>query len=87
MAKFKVDYGGNKSFYDGAKDRYRAGEEVVFYFSFIATDTSYRFLLDGEELNTGWDDGKGIKISFIMPDHDVVFRCESRNLMVDENYR
>ena len=86
MSRFSVDYGGQKSFYDGAKDSYVAGNEVVFYFNFIATDTSYRFMLDGKELNTGWDDGKGIKISFIMPDHDVKFRCESRNLMVDENY-
>ena len=87
MSKYRVDYGGQKFFYDGAKDSYEAGEEAVFYFSFIATDTSYKFILDGKELNTGWDDGKGIKISFTMPDHDVEFRCESRNLMIDGNDR
>jgi len=81
-AKFKVDYNGQKDSYTGAKDYYRSGEKVTVYYGFIATDTDYSFYLDGERINTGYDEKKGFVISFTMPDHDVTLVCESRNSMV-----
>ena len=79
--KYNVDYCGIKGCYDGAKDSYRAGKEVVLYFDLIATDTDYSFRLDGESLNFTYDDKKGFIIRFTMPDHDVKLECISKESM------
>lgn len=79
--KYKVDYCGKKFAYLDAKDSYRAGEKVTLYFHMIATDTDYTFTLDGRSIQVGYDNSKGFIIEFIMPDHDVVLRCDSRNTM------
>ncbi len=79
---YGVDYDGEKDFYTGAKDRYKAGEEVTLYYYMIATDTDYSFWLDGERINTGYEEDKGFVITFTMPEHDVKLVCESRNSMV-----
>lgn len=81
--KYRVDYGGRKMMFSEAKDEYRAGETVTVCFSFIATDTDYRFYLDGESISCDYDDGKGFVISFTMPEHDVTLTVESRNSMVE----
>ena len=44
---YRVDYCGDKDFYKGAKNSYRAGQEVPLYYTMIATDTDYSFYLDG----------------------------------------
>ena len=80
--KYKVDYDGDKDFYEGAKDEYKAGEKVVLYYNFIATDTDYAFYLDDERINTGYSEDRGFIIEFTMPEHDVRLRCESHNSMV-----
>ena len=82
--KYRVDYCGSKDCYTGAKDSYRAGAEVVLYYEMIATDTDYSFFLDGERLQPLYEEGKGYKISFVMPEHDVTLKCESHNSMVYE---
>ena len=85
--KHKVDYCGEKFCYKNAKDEYREGEKVTVYYYMIATDTDYSFSLDGAELTRDYDREKGFVLSFVMPDHDVVLRCHSRNTMLPEEYR
>lgn len=79
---YRVDYDGQKDFYEGAKDSYRAGKEVTLYYSLIATDTDYSFYIDGESINYEYDDRKGFVIRFKMPDHDVKLECRSVNSMI-----
>ena len=81
QTRYKVDYSGQKSAYQGAKDAYPAGTQVVLYYDMIATDTDYSFLLDGEGLGFTYEDGKGFRIEFTMPAHDVKLECRSRNTM------
>ncbi|MCR4615646.1 MAG: hypothetical protein K5756_05810 [Clostridiales bacterium] len=83
--KYQVDYNGQKSSFENAKDSYKAGEKVTLYYKYIATDTDYAFYLDSERLNTGYDDDKGFIISFEMPAHDVTLTVEQRNLMVTDD--
>ncbi len=80
--KYKVDYDGRKSFYENAKNAYAAGDEVKLYYGMIATDTDYSFLLDGEPLNTQYDNDKGFVIRFTMPAHDVKLECRTVNSMI-----
>lgn len=82
--KYKVDYHGRKSVFDGAKDAYKKGEQVTLYYGFIATDTDYSFYVDGARINAPYTEDKGYKISFVMPDHEVDVRVQSRNSMVYE---
>ena len=81
-ATYKVDYSGEKGLYAGAKDSYKAGDEVELSYGFIATDTDYTFLLDGEPINVGYDEERGFIIRFTMPEHDVKLECRSKNSMV-----
>ena len=78
--KYKIDYCGEESFYEGGKSRYAAGEEVVVYYTLIATDESYSFYLDDQSINYNYGE-KGIEIRFTMPDHDVKLSCKSHNDM------
>ena len=80
--RYRVDYDGVKDLYEGAKDSYRAGQEVTLYFTMIATDTDYSFCLDGEPIDFDYDDKKGFIIRFTMPNHDVKLECNSENSMV-----
>ncbi len=80
--KYRVDYGGDKDFFKGAKDEYRAGEKVTVYYDLIATDTDYTFLLDGKQINPDYSENKGYIITFKMPDHDVKLKVNSRNSML-----
>ena len=82
--KYSIDYSGDKSYYRGAKDSYRAGQKVELCYYFIATDTDYSFYLDGERINPDYDEKNGFIIRFTMPDHDVVLECRSRNLTVTD---
>ena len=80
--KYNVDYGGSKFAFRGAKDSYRAGSKVTVYYNMIATDTDYRFYLDGETINSvTYDDKKGFVISFIMPEHDVKLEVDIKESM------
>lgn len=93
---YKIDFAGEESmfftenkasFFSGkthlipCKTKYRAGEEVVLYYPYIATDTNYEFFLDGEAISPGYEDGKGYIIRFMMPNHDVKIGCHSYNSM------
>lgn len=79
--KYQVDYCGGKAAYTNAKDAYRAGAAVKLYYDLIATDTDYRFLLDGESIPFSYDEKKGYVIEFTMPAHDVKLECETVNSM------
>lgn len=79
--KYRVDYGGNKASFRGAKDAYAAGADVTLYFPDIATDTDYSFFLDGEPLNTDYEARKGFVLRFTMPEHDVTLTVQSVNSM------
>ena len=80
--RYRVDYDGVKELYVGAKDSYRAGQEVTLYYTMIATDTDYSFYLDGEPIDFDYDDRKGFIIRFTMPNHDVKLEYNSKNSMV-----
>ena len=80
--KYKVDYCGQKDCFTGAEDSYRAGETVRVCYPFIATDTSYSFYLDDEQINTGYSDKEGFIITFIMPARDVKLYVTHRNTMI-----
>ncbi|MCR5041891.1 MAG: hypothetical protein K6C36_07345 [Clostridia bacterium] len=79
--KHTVTYLPDRSCFEGAKDRYSAGSRVNVFYGMIATDTDYSFYLDGEPLNPSYDEKKGFRLSFVMPDHDVTVSVESRNSM------
>ena len=79
--QYRVDYSGQKDLYEGARDSYRAGEQVTLYYPMIATDTDYSFCLDGEFLNPDYSEDRGFILRFTMPDHDAVLQCLSRNTM------
>ena len=88
---YKIDFSGQKCCYAAdaedfsePRDTYRAGEKVVLYYIAVATDTSYTFLLDGENLNPSYSHERGYCIEFVMPDHDVKLQCMSRNTMLLE---
>ncbi len=82
--KYNADYGKQKQFYKGAKDKYRAGEKVRLYYDMIATDTNYTFYIDGKIINHGYDDKNGFVIEFTMPEHDIKIECTHKNTMVIE---
>ena len=78
---YRVDYGGAQALYEGAEETYAAGTEVEIAFPYIATDTDYRFSMDGVPLEITYEEERGYVISFVMPDHDVTLRCETENTM------
>lgn len=80
--KYKIDYCGQESFYRGAKKEYAEGETVTLYYDLIATDTDYKFLLDGKEIGYDYDGDRGFVVSFTMPARDVTLKCETKNSMV-----
>ncbi len=85
--KYKLDFAGQESNFEGAKKAYKEGEKVTLYFPYIATDTDYSFYVDGERINPGYDEGKGYVIEFTMPAHDVKVGYRSVNSMLAlENY-
>jgi hypothetical protein len=71
-------------FFEGVRRSYPEGAQVCIWFSLIATDTDYRFTVDGEPAPLRYDDKKGYVIEFTMPDHDVTVEVDSRNSMVYE---
>lgn len=80
-AVYRVDYGGDKAMFRGAKDSYRAGRTVTLYYDMIATDTDYAFYLDGERLNTDYTEKNGFRLRFTMPAHDVRLTYTAVNSM------
>ena len=83
--KYNIDYCGQKSSFDGAKDSCRAGERVELRFSHIATDTDYYFYVDGQRVNPDYDSNRRCYvISFTMPERDVTVKYSSKNSMVYE---
>ncbi|MDO4852886.1 MAG: aldo/keto reductase [Clostridia bacterium] len=83
---YPVEYWTDIEYLENAKPAYPAGASVLIYFDLIATDTDYKFLLDGEPLNFGFDESKGFVISFVMPAHAVKLECEMRNSMMYDPY-
>ena len=83
IVKYSVDYCGSKDCYTGAKKSYRPGKEITLYYDYtmIATDTNYTFYLDDKQLNVTFEDGKGYRIEFTMPDHDVKLEVRTDSSM------
>ena len=79
--KYSVDYDGKKDQFRGAKDSYRAGATVTLYFM-PGTDTDYYFYLDNEELSREYDEQKGFRLTFTMPEHDVKLSVRAVNSSV-----
>ncbi len=79
--KYRVQYDYKPS-YSNARDHYRAGTKVKLYYEVIATDTDYKFLLDGEYIPFTYDEKKGFVIEFTMPAHDVTLSCSAVNTMI-----
>ena len=78
--KYRVDYCGEKSSYQGAKSSYKPGTEVKLYYKNFRQDSDYSFYLDGEYIPLEFDT-KGAVIRFVMPAHDVKLECKARNTM------
>lgn len=78
--KYKIEY-DSKGLYNGAKDSYKAGQNVTLYFSAIATDTSYGFYLNGVPVDASYSDFGGYKLTFVMPPYDAKLECVTRNDM------
>ena len=69
--RYSIDYCGKKDSFGGAEDSYRPGQKVTLTYSEIATDTDYSFVLDGDPVNTKYDEAQGFILTFNMPDHDA----------------
>lgn len=80
QTKYKVDYCGEKSSYQGAKSSYKPGAEVKLYYKNFMSDSEYSFYLDGEYIPLEFD-AKGAAIRFVMPEHDVKLECRTRSSM------
>ncbi|MBR4226472.1 MAG: hypothetical protein IKR86_06855 [Candidatus Methanomethylophilaceae archaeon] len=63
------------------KEKYRKGEPVRVMFPFVATDTSYNFFADADDVHVECD-GSTAVITFTMPDHDVAVSFSCRNTMM-----
>lgn len=83
---YKVDYCGQMNLFDGAKENYVEGTEVEISYSLIATDTDYKFYVDGQQVSVEWNDKKGYIIRFTMPAHDIEVYCVEKNLMNNCNF-
>ena len=70
--------------FHNAKKAYREGDKVEMYFNIIATDTKYRFEVDGERYFPDYSNEKGYIITFTMPDHDVTIKMEWKNIMEED---
>ena len=79
--KYRVDYEGDRDFWEEAKDSYPAGTKVTVYCILQVSDADLEFFLDGEPLNARWKEGKGYQIQFVMPEHDVKITTEITNTM------
>jgi len=73
--KYRIDYEGMDFFYEDAKDAYRAGEKVEFWCTLELSDLDMAFYLDNEYLDADYESGKGYRICFVMPEHDVKLEC------------
>ena len=75
----------DRSGFESEKTEYAAGETVTVYYDIIATDTDYWFFIDDDvEMKESYDNDHGYIFTFVMPDHDVTMRVESRNSMMYE---
>ena len=79
--KYRIEY-DSKDLYNGAKDRYTAGQKVTLYFPYVATDTSYSFYLNGKAIDKTYSDFSGYKLEFVMPPYDAKLECVTRNDMM-----
>ena len=66
------------------KTEYEPGEQVTVKYPYIATDTSYNFYADADDMRVECTDSVAT-IRFTMPDHDVEVYCTSRNTMCPDN--
>ena len=88
MKQYPIDYSGHEFAYtDGktggkAPEKAAAGDSMLLYFRFVATDTNYRFYINGQTINPSYDNEKGYIINFIMPDSAVTLHYTAVNTMM-----
>ena len=82
---YNVDYHGQKDMFSRAKNSYKEGDTVELSYGLVATDTDYSFFVDGQAVNTNWDEKKGYIIKFTMPEYDIEVYCTQRNSMISPN--
>lgn len=75
--KYKVEAKGFKN----VKKYYHENDKVEIWYSFIRTDTDYRFNVDVDKYDLDFENAKGYVIRFDMPAHDVRITVISRNTM------
>ena len=78
--RYSIEY-DSKALYHGAKDSYKAGQNVTLRFPYVATDTSYGFYLNGLSIDSTYSDKGGFILSFVMPPYDAKLECVTRNDM------
>ena len=69
--------------FSSEKPEYEQGECVKVVYPFIATDTSYNFYADADDMRMEYE-GFTAVMRFTMPDHDVKVWCTSRNTMMPD---
>jgi len=79
--KYPVEW---DSCFENTRPAYREGEKVEANMSLIATDTDYRFFVEGAEHDVRYEEGKGYIVSFVMPAHPVKVYYTEKNSMVFE---
>lgn len=75
--KYKLKF--SDSIFESERTMYAPGEEVIVRYDIIATDTDYRFYSDDVDFEETYDGG--YVFTFVMPEHDVTLKVESRNSM------
>ena len=76
---YKVEY--PEIGFRSSKHEYEAGEEVEVVYYLLASETSYTFDANVEDLEKTYENGN-VVLRFIMPTHDVTITLESGSIMM-----
>lgn len=79
-AVHQITYAGSYYGFSETVEEAQTGTLVTLVYDIWATDTDYGFYVDGEPAKVRWVN-EAYVISFIMPDHDVEVRVDSRETM------
>lgn len=72
--KYHIVCDGDKKDWLGIKSSYKEGEQVVIWYQVMATDADLTIVVDGEVVSYTYEGGKGFRVEFTMPAHDVEVR-------------
>ena len=65
----------DKKEWSGLKSSYREGESVVIYYQVSVTESTLNIVVDGVPVDYDFDGGKGYRVEFTMPAHDVEIKA------------